>query len=366
ITFSIPKLRWRLQGLDDPHYDQWFDEVQEELWIGDWIDAQELFLVVETPWFYVGEISLVLPGNSVSREIGEVHDRKVRVDLKALEDMLRAGPSLETVTISLRDTRAKIPDIPLFTVRTRWLAEKIKCFHYPEGDTVRLDVSWKERGKSNQKAARLWNISGDQPRLIQEQLVPQDVQEATFRSTAIEVKSGKYLVHLEPYDPWSSRPICPKLNDPNTAIIEIVTKTPEKVVILRSVTVDAHHSYSLQQGSYRVQIIGKVINQKLPDNLDVEDIDHVLIAPFNENWFVGNLEIIEVPEVIAYLTDTNPVKFEYDTQKHVVTSIEDRHGEGAMYCYECNMLFWYQETNLKHKHKTYGPIEQFGVAWEAE
>ncbi|HJZ05157.1 MAG TPA: hypothetical protein VJ327_04835, partial [Patescibacteria group bacterium] len=47
ITFSIPKLRWRLQGLDDPHYDQWFDEVQEELWIGDWIDAQELFLVVE-------------------------------------------------------------------------------------------------------------------------------------------------------------------------------------------------------------------------------------------------------------------------------------------------------------------------------
>ena len=106
--------------------------------------------------------------------------------------------------------------------------------------------------------------------------------------------------------------------------------------------------------------------RKLPDNLDVEDIDHVLIAPFNENWFVGNLEIIEVPEVIAYLTDTNPVKFEYDTQKHVVTSIEDRHGEGAMYCYECNMLFWYQETNLKHRHKIYGPIRQFRADWSSE
>jgi len=366
ITFSIPKLRWRLQGLDDTQYDRWFDEVQEELWIGDWIEAQELFLVVETPWFYIGKVSLVLPGNSISIEFGKVHDQKVRVDLKALEDTLRAGPSLEIVAISLEDARTKIPDIPLFTVCTCWLAEKIRCFHYPIGDTVRLDVSWKEKGKANQKTARLWYLSGDRPRLIQHQLVSQDVQEATFISTATEVKSGKYLVHLEPYDPWSSRPICPKLNDPNTVIIEIVTKAPEKAVTIRSVGVDEHHSYPLLQGSYRIHIIGKVINQKLPDNLDIEDIAHVLITPFNENWYVGNLEVKGKPEVIAHLSDTNPVKFEYDTQKSFVTSIVDRHGEGAMYCFECNMLFWCQETNLRHKHKIYGPIEEFRVVWESE
>jgi hypothetical protein len=200
-------------------------------------------------------------------------------------------------------------------------------------------------------------------------MVPQDVQEATFRSTAIEVKSGKYLVHLVPYDPWSSRPICPKLNDPNTAIIEIVTKAPEKVVTIRSVGVDEHHSYPLPQSSYRIHIIGKVINQKLPANLDIEDIDHVLIAPFNENWYVGNLEVKGITEVIAHLSDTNPVKFEYDTQKQIVKYIEDRHGDGAVYCYDCNMLFWHQETVLNEKKKhgkhNYLPIE-FTIIWKSE
>ena len=114
-------------------------------------------------------------------------------------------------------------------------------------------------------------------------MVSQGIQKVTFRSTAIEVKSGKYLVHLEPYDldPWSSRAVvCHRLNDPNTTIIEIVTKAHEKAVIIRSVIVDPEHSYFLPQDSYRIHIIGKVVNQKLPDA--VEEIDHVL-KPLNEN-----------------------------------------------------------------------------------
>ena len=107
LAVIVPKIRWRLQGLGDTQYDQWFDEVKEELWLGDWIESQELFLIVEMPWFYIGEVFLVLPGNSVSVEIGKVHDQKVRFDLKALEDKLHAGPSLETVTISLNGSQTK-------------------------------------------------------------------------------------------------------------------------------------------------------------------------------------------------------------------------------------------------------------------
>lgn len=367
LTFSIPKIRWRLQGLYDSQYNQWIDEVIEELWIGDWLEAQELFLIVETPWFYTGKISLVLLENSISIEIGKPNNKKIRVDLKALEDNFRAGSSLETVSISLMDAITNIPNIPLFSVRTCWLAEKIKCFHYPIGDNVRLDVSWKEKGKANQKVVRLWYLSDTQPKLIQKQVVSQNEQETYFSSTSTIIKSGKYLVHLEPFDQWSSRPFCPKLNEQNTAIIEIVTKTPEKSVNIRSVGVDEHHTYPLPQGSYRIEIIGKVINQKLPDNNDIQDITHVMIAPFNENWYVGNLEVKGIPEVITHLIDTNPVKFEYDSQKHIVTSIEDRHGDGAIYCFQCNMLFWYQGTVLNEKskkHRNYGPIEKFWVDWE--
>ena len=369
LTFMIPKLRWRLKGLVEPQFDRWFDEVKEELWIGDWMDAHELFLVVETPHFYSGEVSLVLPGNSISKNLGIVRQRKFRVDLKALEDRLRAGPSLETVTISLMDSRTEIHTIPLFTVRTRWQAEKIRCFYYPEGNTVRVDAFWREKGRANRIVARLWYLSSDKPKFIQEQLVSSDEQQVTFRSTAAEIKSGKYLVHLEPYDPWSSRAVCPKLNDLNTAIIEIVTRAPEKAINIRSVGVDPKHSYPLPDGAYRIHIIGKVINQKLPDNLEADDIDHVRITPLNENWYVGNLEVNGIPEVTVYLSDTNPVKFEYDTQKHIVTSIEDRYGDGAVYCYDCRILFWHQETVLnekKRRHRNYGPIEEFWVSWESE
>ena len=366
LTIIVPKIRWRLQGLGDPHFDQWFDKVEEELWIGDWLEAQELFLLAELPHFYMGKVSLALPGNSVSVENGKIQDHKVRFDLKALEDKLRTGPPLETVAISLASTQINIPNIPLLTVRTRWQAEKIKCFYYPEGDNIRVDVSWEEKGKAGRKVARLWHLSGDRPRLIKELLVPQDEKVVNFKSTTLEIKSGKYLVHIEPDSPWASRDACPKLNDLNTAIIEIVTEAPEKAVIIRSLLVDPTHSYFLPQDSYRIHIIGKVINQKLPDGIDVEDIDHVLISPLNENWYVGNLEVRDIPEVINHLSDTNPVKFEYDTQKHIITSIEDRHGDGAVYCYDCRMLFWYQETALDEKkknHHNYGPIEEFRVDW---
>jgi hypothetical protein len=125
----------------------------------------------------------------------------------------------------------------------------------------------------------------------------------------------------------------------------------------------------LPRDAYNIQIIGKVKNRKLPEDLNVGKIDHILIALYNEDWFVGNLEVNGVSEVKKHLVDTNPVKFEYDNQKRVITSIEDRHGDGAIYCWDCNMLFWYDETvrNEKKRHgdHNYYPIE-FNVIWKSE
>ena len=107
----------------------------------------------------------------------------------------------------------------------------------------------------------------------------------------------------------------------------------------------------------------------MPEDFKVENIDHILVTSYNEDWFVGNLEVKGVPEVIAHLADTNPVKFEFDPQRHVVTCIEDRHGDGAVYCWDCNSLFWYYETVLKEKKKhgkhNYPPIE-FSITRKTE
>jgi len=366
ITFFIPKLRWRLQGLDDPQYDQWFDEVREELWIGDWVDAQELFLIVKTPWFYGGEASLVLPKNSISIEIGKVHDQIVRVDLKALEDRLRAGPSLETFSLSLKDTQIKHADIPLFTIRTRWQANIERCFHYPEDEPVQLSVFWKEKGEADQKIIRIWRLTDDQPQLLKEQVLSNNEYDAVLNFKIRVLQPGSYRIHLEPYDSWSSKRDCPPTEAPNTIDYEISSTKSKEVVLLRSLWADEKHEYFLQKNSYRIRIIGKVSDWKLPINIDAQEFNDVLVLPYNEGWYVGSLEVTGVPEVIDKLNDTNPVKFESGTQKSILITIEDRHGDGAMYCYDCNMVFWDQETNLNHRHKTYGPIRRFRVDWSSE
>ena len=366
LTFFVPKLRWRLRGLDDPHYDQWFDRVQEELWIGDWMDAQELFLVVETPWFYKGEVSLVLPGNSVIVNNRKIHDQKIRFDLKALEDTLRAGPSPETFSLSLKDTRIKHADIPVFTIRTRWQVNIERCFHYPEYEPVQLSIFWKEKGKVDQKIIRLWRLLNDQPHLVKEQVLSQNEYDATLSFKMHELQPGYYRIHLEPYDPWLSKRDCPPREALNTIDYEISSTKNKEVVLLRSIWTDEKHEYCLRKNSYRIRIIGVVSDWKLPVNIDVQEFNDVLVVPYNEGWYVGSLEVTGVPEVIDKLTDTNPVKLESGSQKSILITIEDRHGEGAMYCFECNMLFWAQETNLKHRHKIYGPIRQFRADWSSE
>ncbi len=376
LSVAIPKVRWRLQGLENSQYDRWLDKVEEEVWMGEWLNALDLFLVVETPWFFDGEAHLVLQDNSVRVENVTIRDHKARFDLKSLEDTLRVGPSLETVKISLSGDKGNIPKFPLFRIRTCWKAEKIRCFQHLEDDHVKFEITWNENGIAEQKAVRLWHLSKESPRLVHEDLVAKDRNEISFKVAANLIKTGNYLIHLEPYDPWMPRPACPSLQDRNIIVIEIEVKKQDEIVYIQSVCVDAKHrgltkkvKYHLYRGTYKIQILGKVSNRKLPDDIDVEDIDQILVTPLNEDWYVGKLDVTGIPEVIDQLTDTNPVKFEYDPQRRIVTSIEDRHGDGAVYCYECKMLFWSQDTVIKEKkknHRNYGPIEQFGVVWETE
>jgi hypothetical protein len=369
IAVTIPKIRWRFQGSGDPQNDLWSDKVKEELWLGDWMDAQELYLIAEMPWFFTGRVSLAWEGNPVTVEAGIMYDQKVRFDLKALIDILRAGPPLGTITLSLAGAQTNISNIPLFTVRTRWQTENIKCFRYPEGEFIRLNVTWDERGRADKKVIRLWYFLHEQSHIVQEQRVDRDVCEVEFKINSKDLKAGNYLIHIEPDDPWSSQPAHLPDNIQNAILIEIIHEAPKETVILHNIWVDAYHTYYLRERTYKIRVIDKVLNRKLPENVNFEDIAHILVTPHNEGWYVGILEVEDTPEVNKHLHDTNPVKFDYDPIRNLITSIEDRHGDGAVYCFQCSMLFWCQETALNEKrkgHRNYGPIEQFGVVWESE
>lgn len=370
LSCAIPKIRYRFQGLPSPT-GHWQDDYHQECWLGDWAQASELFLILDCAILRSDGVSLRLVRQEREISTGQVQDRFVRFDLKALEDALRRGTTLETISL-IQSRNPGLPrEFPLFTVRTRWQAEKIKCYYHPEADDVAIDVAWIESGRACEKVVRLWRrLEDSRPKMICEQRVAAADNHVTIRIDAHEVDDGNYLVHILPYEGnrWAPAPVCPRPDQPNTALIQIVTRSHEKAVSIQKVMVDETHWYKLPSGSYRIRILGKVIHQAISADAPDQDFSQIHLYSRNENWYVGCLEVNGFPVIKDHLAGTNPVRFEYDTKTQIITSIEDSDGDGAEYCYDCNMLFWDQLTVEAEKqlhHKNYAPIG-FRVQWETE
>lgn len=90
----------------------------------------------------------------------------------------------------------------------------------------------------------------------------------------------------------------------------------------------------------------------------------------NEGWYCGRLEV-ELPSGDAGAFDTeidntNPVKCQYSLSENSVTAIEDRDGDGAMFCSDCGRLYWDAErlkSEESRNHALRGPIAMFRIRW---
>lgn len=225
LAISIPKVKWRLQGLEDDQRAVWCDTI-EELWLGDWETVPELFLVVALPSFVDGCLRLSLDGKEEERDLCE---GKARFNLLAFVDALRAGPSVQIFGLTLRRLRFGIEHVPLFRVRTRWEVEDVECVQESRGRIIILNVTWTEKGRTGNKTKiiRLWSTSDMLARPTIEQRVLEDIQRATLQASERRLLPGTYLVQITLEDPWSTTEISrPTQDAPNTQVIEIVPQLP--------------------------------------------------------------------------------------------------------------------------------------------
>jgi len=372
LAIRIPKVRWRLQGLADDQYATWRDTI-EEVWLGDWETASELFLIVELPPSVDGHLKLALGDDSGKEAEKKIHEGKARFDLLAFGDALRAGPSVQTFTLMHPESQFGIEHMPLFKVRTRWEAEDIKCVQSSQGRTIiLLTVTWTEKGRTGNKARiiRLWSLSdGVADPVIEPKRVLGDTQSVVLQANVRKLPPDEYLLQLKVEDLWSTTVVSrPALNAPNTRVIEIVPIgdiRQGEVLSIHSITDDHGQLCQLDEGMYRIRIVGKIINRTLPTDVGAKP---VLVTRTNEGWYVGNLEVAADPGLEAEVEKANPVKFEYDVSKDQITAIEDRYGEGAMYCRRCCKLYWSQEMNTEEEqkgHPLFGPVEVFKINWES-
>jgi hypothetical protein len=185
-----------------------------------------------------------------------------------------------------------------------------------------------------------------------------------------ELTPGLYLLQLQPRDPWSATaPSRPPAGGLNTLTIHIVSAGDLRrgqVFLIDSAQDDRGRLHNLEI-SYRVKIIGKIVNRILPSR--TREGRHVLVTETNEGWYAGRLEVVvfDEPAFLAEIEDANPVKLEYSVSADCVTAIEDRYGEGPMLCTDCRRLYWSDERlkdEERRKHSLFGPIVMFPIRWE--
>ena len=365
LAIIVPKVRWRLQGLEDAQHSMWCDTI-EEVWLGDWQVGSELFLIVALPPFVDGRLNLALR-NGLERD-KEIQDGKVRFNLLAFGDVLRALPSVQTFTFSLVEPQFELENVPLFQARTHWEAVDAECIQRIQSGNILLDVEWTEKGRTGGKSriARLWKMPGAGQEPTIEQAVLEGQQSVTLCRRAKDVPPGDYLLELALEDPWSTTAVSPPewqaLNTLPVKIVPVPATRQGEVIVVSHVADEHGRHYAIGEGLYKIRIFGKIVNRELPPG--VED-DVPVFA--NEGWYVGDFELSGDMDVDAELAGANPVKFDYQRSEELITAIEDRCGDGAVFCRTCRRLFWSLRTIRTERargHPLFGPVEMFRIEWE--
>jgi predicted nucleic acid-binding Zn-ribbon protein len=362
LNLRIPKIRWRFQGIDIHQADFWQDAIAE-LWLGDLEQSNEAFLILDLGDIAETAVHLNLPNRPSTSKRKRSREGKARFDFLPFIDELRTMTGLQVVNVSIPDLN--VMDAPIFRVRTCWEASDIECVQRTEENEIILDVSWTELGKTGGKSKilRLWNDAPGTKAPVAEAQVSGTSHK--LKVSKSELAAGQYFLQLTLEDPWSSTlPSRPNLGDLNTKLIVIaVEKDPLQDRTLRVRYIGDRYSHRKRplKGIYTFRIIGKVIHQKLPET--VSD-DAVLVTTTNEGWYVAEVNVLNDPQHRIDVQGANPVKIEYAEQWHEINCVEDRAGDGAMYCCECQRLHWRQATidaEVRQDHKIMGPIEKFYV-----
>jgi len=263
--------------------------------------------------------------------------------------------------------------VPLLQVRCQWEVATVECLQESRDHKTVLTATWQEKGRTEgqTRMVRLWRSGhfADQP--LAEEIVVKDAYRVQLQVDSSQAPPGEYLLQFVLQDPWAgSRPRCPESGTANCHAIVIVRKEEicEGCLIgITKVWLRPWNRFTpsdpLAPGLYHIRIAGRIINKELPP---VANANGVLVTRMNEGWYVGNVEVQPGCGLDSEAQAANPVKFEYDAAAREITAIEDRGGDGAMYCRQCRRLFWSEETlefEKRRKHALLGPVEHFEVDW---
>ena len=376
LTISLPKVTWCLQGLTTEPALPWRDTV-EELWLGDWEQRSALFLLVRVPVTITGTLELGPQGHTHGQRAA-INDGEARFDLLALRAALRQDTPVQPLIVRHYAPAAAFQPQPLVAVRRHWEAADFQCIQRQRGRTVILQMRWRALGKATNPYVRIWGVNDTVSPCLEQTVDPQLATQANAEveivAPAAQLSPGIYLLQLVEVDPWVpadvSRPQPKDLNVMEITVVGAGNLRQGDIFTITGIRDDQGVRHP-PDASYRIKVEGKIVNHKLPSRFRNQQ---VLITHGNEGWYVGRY--IAEERAMHTLADqalhdemlvSNPFKIEFNERTGEVTALEDRDGEGAMYCLQCRRLYWRAAALAAETaagHDLSGPVELFTVRWD--
>jgi len=343
VAVEVPVVRWAIQGRAEGV--EWH-HTREELWLGDWERLPELTLVVQLPTILAPEGSLArldIEGGQAQQAV-PVRNNCARFKLLSFVDELRSGEAVRTLMLSTRSLQGSIERFPLLEVRTRWEVIRFECHLASLGERVSVRMSWQEVGKATgkQKIIRLMSTES-RPRCIREQTLAEEARSVEWRLLAGELPVGHYRVLFLLEDSWGASSIGG----------EFSLESRQDLLSLVAVEDESGEVTDLRAGEYQIRIVGRVVRARLRKH---------------EGWYEGELMLNHSTAALAEIqkvNQLNPVRFGYDVDAGIITALEDKDGDGAVFCISCGRLLWDSADIKQHGrwgHRLFGPLEKIRVS----
>ena len=204
LSIKVPKIRWSLEGLKESAFEVW-NEKTEELWLGDWQEAQSLNLKISVPAYLNARASLSLKGTDQHYD-REIKKGLAKFDLLPFIDTLKAHskPAYFYLALYDRDKKENIIECLLFMVRVRWEVEDLSLEQAKEGEAFLYRFKWVDQGKMNNRVLRLWDKDSPFNPPVMEKEIPDDASEIVFNAGLEELPPGQYLAQFIAEDPWEA------------------------------------------------------------------------------------------------------------------------------------------------------------------
>lgn|GEM_PF-5365942 len=221
IEIELPKVKWRIQGLKGYDFHCW-SYLTDEIWFGDWEEADELYLQVELPLGVGTYLQLCMDASDQS-VVTQLKNRKAQMNLLAFTDTMKQTQTNHVFWIRVLNARYKeLFKGALFAVRCQWEIVDTTYAIDNEGRNKNLRISWEEKGKVSNRVLRLWEMNEPwyKPKTFP---IADGAKELVIDLEKSKLTPGKYLVQFDLEDPWLGtvdEPLFPK-GSLNTMVVVI-------------------------------------------------------------------------------------------------------------------------------------------------